>query len=216
MRRFDSTLDRVAVKRPTGGVSGVFLPALGSRCLIGALNAARTTIVDALYPPRCAGCARRGTWVCGPCEVALPRFAPPWCERCGLPSVLGRCFCDNLSSGLHILRSAASFDGWLRQAIVSLKYREEWAREGHLGQLLADVLVDLGPIDALVPVPLHPSRLRQRGYNQSALLARRAGEILGIPVLDALVACDQPSSRSSWGLRPAGRTWPERSPPSQM
>lgn len=43
------------------------------------------------------------------------------------------------------------------------------------------------PIDALVPVPLHPARLRQRGFNQSLLLARRAAEVLNVPVEEHLL-----------------------------
>ena len=84
------------------------------------------------------------------------------------------------------VRSAAGFDGWLRPAILSFKYQEERARSDHLGEVLAGVLDGLGPIDALVPVPLHPTRLRQRGYNQSVLLACRAGNASGVPMLDVL------------------------------
>lgn len=149
------------------------------------LTATKATLVEVLYPRRCAGCGRRGEWVCHACRGMVPCFVPPWCRRCGEPATRS-CRCAELPAGLAALRSAAPFDGWLRLAILAFKYQDEWARAEHLGVLLADLLADLAPIDALVPVPLHPSRLRQRGYNQSALLAHHAGRVAGIPVLDTL------------------------------
>jgi ComF family protein len=53
--------------------------------------------------------------------------------------------------------------------------------------MVADVCETLRPFDALVPVPLHPSRLRQRGFNQSLLLARRAADSLHAPVEEPLL-----------------------------
>jgi ComF family protein len=85
------------------------------------------------------------------------------------------------------VRSAATDEGWLRAAIRSFKYAGESARAEHLGALLVPLLADLSPFDALVPVPLHSKRERQRGFNQARLLARHAGAGLAIPVADALV-----------------------------
>jgi ComF family protein len=70
---------------------------------------------------------------------------------------------------------------------VQFKYHGEWARAAHLSEPLAVAVADLHPIDALVPVPLHAARLRQRGFNQSQLLARHAGYSLGIEVKEALI-----------------------------
>lgn len=151
-----------------------------------AATAAGRGLIEMLYPRRCAGCGRRGTWVCAACDAALPRFVPPWCHRCGVPRAADRCHCANLSPALDGVRSVASFDGWLRSAILDLKYRDEWARADLLGDLLAEAVERMKPVDALVPVPLHPARQRRRGYNQAALLARRAGAAVGVPVNDAL------------------------------
>jgi ComF family protein len=81
-----------------------------------------------------------------------------------------------------MIRSVGPFDGWLRGAIIACKYHGEWGRVADLGSLLAEVCGTLPPFDALVPVPLHPSRQRHRGFNQSLLLADRVGEILNIAV----------------------------------
>jgi ComF family protein len=75
----------------------------------------------------------------------------------------------------------------LRGAIVQFKYHGEWARAAHLGEPLATTIAHMQQVDALVPVPLHPSRLRQRGFNQSLLLAQHAGGLLGVDVKEALI-----------------------------
>jgi len=77
----------------------------------------------------------------------------------------------------------------MRQAIHQLKYQNLKAISAHLARLLSDYL-RLNPLpgEALVPVPLHPRRLRERGYNQSALLARELGKLTNLPVItDCLI-----------------------------
>jgi ComF family protein len=90
-----------------------------------------------------------------------------------------------MEPGLAEIRSVGPFDGWLRDAILSFKYHDEWGRVEQLGQCLARVVAEMEPVGTLVPVPLHPSRLRARGYNQSALLAETVSAILGVPVVGA-------------------------------
>jgi ComF family protein len=73
----------------------------------------------------------------------------------------------------------------MRQAIHQLKYRNLRALAVTLSQLLKDYLVvNPIPAEALVPVPLHLKRLRERGYNQSSLLARELGKLTGLAVVD--------------------------------
>ena len=85
------------------------------------------------------------------------------------------------------MRSFGPFDGWIRKAILQFKYEAEWARAEHLGPLLASSIEDLHDIDALVPVPLHPARLRQRGFNQSLLLAKHVSALMNLPVEELVV-----------------------------
>lgn len=151
-----------------------------------AVDAARAFAVEAVYPRRCSGCGRRGTWVCSRCRADLAPFEPPWCGGCGIPLALGRCRCAELDLAVHGARAAAPFAGWLRGAIHAFKYQDEPARADHLGDELAAVVERLGGADGLVPVPLHPSRERRRGYNQASLLASRVGALTGIPNLDGL------------------------------
>jgi ComF family protein len=143
-------------------------------------------IVETIYPRRCAGCGRRGVWVCADCDDALARFQSPWCARCGAPPSRAACRCAELADALSAVRSAAPDEGWLRAAIRSFKYEGESARAGHLGMLLVPVVADLPAFDALVPVPLHASRERRRGYNQARMIAGVASAEAAIPLLDAL------------------------------
>lgn len=73
----------------------------------------------------------------------------------------------------------------MRKAIHELKYRNLRAISTRLAELLADYLkANPLPGEALVGVPLHPRRLRERGYNQSGLLAREMGKHIGLPVIE--------------------------------
>jgi len=159
-------------------------------------------IVDLFYPPHCAGCRSLGAWLCERCIEQFERIHPPVCHRCGRPMgpAVGptgsahepgaRCGrCEELPPELDFLRAFAYFGGPLRKAIHQLKYGGVTIVAGPLGQMMACGWPRLAPdgqekIDAIVPVPLHPKRERERGYNQAALLARELGPCLGRPVVE--------------------------------
>lgn len=132
--------------------------------------------VDSLFPPRCVGCGRVGTWLCAEC---LDRFAfvePPLCAHCGVGRVVTDGLCARCrTSPLQIdsIRSVFYFEGPLREAIHCFKYQGRTELADPLGNLMAAYWMRCAiPVDVVVPVPLHPTRLRERGYNQAALLAR--------------------------------------------
>lgn len=84
-------------------------------------------------------------------------------------------------------RACAYHGGALRQAIHEFKYQDLQSLAVPLGRLMADHWPILAPqldFDSIVPVPLHPRRQRQRGYNQSALLAQELGSCLQKPVVE--------------------------------
>ncbi len=151
------------------------------------LRAAREFAIDLVYPKRCSGCERRGSWVCDVCSGQLHQFDRPWCARCGVPERYGRCACESTPEILEQVRSVGPFDGWIRGAVIQFKYHGEWARTDHLAEPLARIIADLQPFDVLIPVPLHPARLRHRGFNQSLLIAERAAAHLGVEVQDGLI-----------------------------
>ncbi len=75
--------------------------------------------IDLLFPPRCGGCQTLGSLWCDACRAAVQPIEPPWCEKCGEPFVTDR-LCANCRAhplAIEKIRSAALFDGTLRQAI---------------------------------------------------------------------------------------------------
>jgi ComF family protein len=83
------------------------------------------------------------------------------------------------------IRSPFLFDGVIRRAIHELKYRNLRALAPRLAGLMHDYISENAvPGEVLVPVPLHRKRYRERGYNQSALLATELGRLSGLPVVE--------------------------------
>ena len=112
---------------------------------------------------------------------------PPLCPKCGLPqSSATLCpSCVGWEAEIDGIRSPFRFDGVIRKAIHELKYRNLRAIAGLLAQLLNDYLIaNPVPREVVVAVPLHPKRLRERGYNQSSLLAKELGKLANLPVVD--------------------------------
>jgi ComF family protein len=155
--------------------------------LINTLKSVSAFTIDVVYPKRCAGCGQRGLWVCSECASNFLPFAKPWCDRCGVPHVDGSCKCGSTPISIDQVRSFGPFEGWLREAILQFKYESEWARAEHLGPMLVNAATDIRAFDTLIPVPLHPTRYRQRGFNQSQLLAQQVGKLLHRAVDDSLV-----------------------------
>ncbi len=89
----------------------------------------------------------------------------------------------------------------MRQAIHQLKYHNLRAIAATLGEMLHEYLIaEPVPADVLVPVPLHPKRWRERGYNQSGLLALEMGRLAGLPVVDGCLTRQRhtlPQARTS-------------------
>ncbi len=143
--------------------------------------------LDLVFPQCCVGCGKEGDLICRSCYRSLPRIMPPLCPRCGRPQSSGILCpgCTSWQAEIDGIRSPFQFDGVIRQAIHQLKYRNLRAVVVPLAKLLNDYLTT-NPIpgEVLVPVPLHPKRLRERGYNQSSLLAHELGKLINLPVVD--------------------------------
>jgi len=144
-------------------------------------------VVDSFFPRRCVGCGRLGGFLCPECLGKLSRLLPPLCPNCGRPQASGIICpdCWQRQTEIDGIRSLFRFDDIIRKAIHQLKYRNLKAISPCLAELLADYLISNPlPGEALMCVPLHTRRLRERGYNQSNLLARRLGERIDLPVIE--------------------------------
>jgi len=130
--------------------------------------------------------------VCGRCWCAILPITPPICDQCGDPLPawrdvslpLARCpRCRRTHRLIDRARAIGVYDGALRAVIHALKYEGRRSLARPLGQLMRQRGADmLEGAACVVPVPLHPSRRRQRGFNQAGDLARH----LGVPVCTAL------------------------------
>jgi ComF family protein len=147
-----------------------------------------------LLPPRCLLCRGPGELpgrdLCGPCEADLPWLPAP-CTRCGLPGPPGLDVapgdgCGQCRDRLQPHRACHApflYDFPLTDLLPSLKYRGALANARVLGTLLGESIVRAGrhaQVDVVVPLPLHRSRLVERGFNQSDELARYAAEVTGV------------------------------------
>jgi predicted amidophosphoribosyltransferase len=170
-----------------------------------------TEIAQLLWPARCAGCDDYVSDAVLFCRWCAPSITPMGgsCPGCALPlgetdgegsATAGRCWtCRRVPFAFAEAQAACAYGAALADAIVSMKHgaRRDLARR--LARLLVDPTAQVlarggfGRGDALVPVPLHPRKLRQRGFNQAlelaratrALLARRhPGGVATLPVLE--------------------------------
>ena len=102
----------------------------------------------------------------------------PRCHRCGTPGPTP-CLCIAASDRvwpLDGIRSAFEFESPVREAILTLKFGNLRAVGGALSEYIVEMLSKDGlRFDVLTPVPLHPRRMRQRGYNQSEIIAMGLG-----------------------------------------
>ena len=143
-------------------------------------------LLDAVVPRRCGLCGRFDTFLCASCAAGLPVAAPPRCPTCWAttgPSNRCRTCAAVLVHSLAGVRSAYELRDGARRLVHALKYDGLSALAGPMGELMAVSLSQWGiRPDLVAPVPLHRSRERRRGFNQSALLARACAEAAGVPL----------------------------------
>lgn len=151
--------------------------------------------LNILFPESCPICKKPASDhkiapICNDCWQSIKQYNGPKCRKCGKPlnsdatAICGECLQDGPA-----FKSAGSFglyDGALRKAINLLKYHNV----KRLAKPLSDIMlrITMPRVDAVLPVPLYEKRLRQREYNQSALVAKHVVENLGLAlILDSLV-----------------------------
>ena len=150
------------------------------------------SILNILFPVSCVVCTspvleRRWGAACPDCWSSLVPVPPPFCPQCGdpAPAIEGLCgLCRTAEHVFDFARSALLFTETLREIIHHLKYSDRVSLAKPLGNLLKECLErETFSGSLIVPVPLHRTRARVRGYNQAELIASRLGRPLASDLL---------------------------------
>lgn len=153
-----------------------------------------TGLLDLVYPPRCLGCgARPETPALPVCPACLRRL-----ERAGAADVALRLErLPEAAAALDTARALWVFDkrGTLQRLQHALKYGNRPRYGVSLGRLMAAAWAEAPPpsLAGVVPIPLHRTRLLERGYNQSTMLAEGLADALGLPLRPDLLARPRPT-----------------------
>ncbi|WP_157461896.1 ComF family protein [Chitinimonas koreensis] len=146
----------------------------------------RARLLDLLLPQACLLCAADAAadgW-CAGCRAELPWLTTSRCPVCALPTPQGeRCGACLRSPPAYAATVAAWAYRWpLDRLIPAFKYGHDLALAHPLADGLARAAATAERPELLVAMPLHPARLRERGFNQSQLLAQRLATALGLPL----------------------------------
>ena len=163
----------------------------------GIVTTVLETLWDLFFPRHCVGCgsALATGWICSVCRDSVPPIEPPRCETCSrpFPGIAQDFVCENCRDRSFYFQCAVAVlpsRGYVRELVHRLKYGHElWLAEP-LGELLAlawdDERLAGRTFDGIVPVPLHPLRQRERGFNQAEILAREVARSGNVPLLEVL------------------------------
>ncbi len=158
-------------------------------------------ILHFLFPPKCIGCqeillpesrgeASLGS-LCDECRGKLLVVGEPNCPVCGR-EIINRC--ETCRGEVFFYEKHTSVF-YYESSVKPMIYRFKYGRKASYGKALGDLMYEYAlkkngrlfeGIDCIVPVPLHQKRLRKRGFNQAALLARQLSKRTGIPAIEAL------------------------------
>jgi competence protein ComFC len=156
-------------------------------------------VASLFYPATCVLCAAnvgRSEYLCADCQRRAPRIVAPFCAKCSepFPGAITQTFsCANCEHRvLHFDCAVAAYRsrGLVRKLVHEFKYAKQrhlrypvaaWLRE-----TLRDPRLHGRHFDLIVPVPLHPARERERGFNQALLLAELLAATITVPLRPAL------------------------------
>lgn len=150
-----------------------------------------TIIQDTVFPPTCILCGNPGfnsQDICEPCQHRLPRNLY-CCYRCAeifpaptaIPTLCGRCIAE--TPAFDETYAPFIYQDEIRHLVTGLKFGAQFKNARLLGGLLAEYLQKTAETpDLIIPVPLHPARYRERGFNQALEIARIVSKTMAIPL----------------------------------
>ena len=151
--------------------------------------------IDLIFPPRCIICKNKThKFVCEKCESKIRYLKPPICKICGEPK--DKYFKGELCEDCAIeeppfimARSIVLYEGPIKDALHKFKFNGKTRLSSFLSRLMISYLengdIRMDPIDLIIPVPLSKNREKQRGYNQSKLLAEEIAKHFSINLDDS-------------------------------
>lgn len=155
-------------------------------------------ILSILYPVRCPICNEivvpQKNRICNPCKEKLNYIKEPRCKKCSKPMEdEEQEYCMDCQKSKHHYNKGYSvwlYDQHMKKSISNFKYHNKWEYAKfyiiEMVQHYEDTIKKLS-IDVIIPVPLHPSKRLERGYNQAEILANGLGKSLNIPVATNLL-----------------------------
>jgi ComF family protein len=154
----------------------------------------RSTPFQFFLPPQCPCCGKfleeGQQGFCSNCLSEIRWIEPPFCSICGIPFISGEVenhpcgACVTHRKYFTIARALGAFEGSLQAAIHRWKYEGKIHLTPFFAEWMAEGLNrcwEPNSLDLLIPVPLHPQRLRERGFNQALLLVKELSRRTGIP-----------------------------------
>lgn len=157
---------------------------------------AKNFVIKSLFPANCYGCKRKGTYLCSDCFEITNYFPHSICPHCRQALPLGKLpdICKD-DIGLDRLFSCVDYsDVRIKHLIKDLKYKYAAALATPLSEfvywwLARNEYIDelKNNIDLIIPVPIHKSKFKKRGFNHAASIAQHLGMLLDIPVADNLL-----------------------------
>ncbi len=171
--------------------------------------------IDFLFPRRCPVCdgivMPKGGLICPPCVAKLSFVRDPVCKKCGKEIIsphMEYCLdCIRHKRTFEFGRALMNYDDKAGNSIARIKYKNKREYLDFYGEAICvryENVIRRMEADILVPVPIHPSRRRERGFNQAELLAHRIGDYMKIPVCPEMLARNKKTMPQK-GLDPAGR-----------
>ncbi len=158
-------------------------------------------LVGAFYPEACPLCGRlikeEENYLCNKCKTTLPYLKAPLCLKCGKEveneeqDVCNDCgrLTRSYEKGFPVFNYCEP----VSESLAGFKYGNKRAYAGYYAYEMVKChgksFCDIAP-DALLPVPIHKSKLKKRGYNQAELIAKKLGKYLGVPVDSGVLARD--------------------------
>jgi len=152
-------------------------------------------ITDLFFPRRCTICDKvisTDVGICEQCKKKVHSLRGDTCMKCGKKMTLNKVYCYDCTRRNHDFERNFSVFEYpvIRESIYRFKYRGRaeyaayYAREAYK---MHEKRIRELHADAIIPVPLHKSRFRKRGYNQASELARELSTLTGVPMYDGLI-----------------------------